>query len=346
MRPRGPSGASSGSEGEGVRAGSTRSKGSAFRVPLDNEAGLGRLASLWGSGRLDRLVMLRVGLSGWSYPEWVGPFYPVSLRSEPESWLAYYATRFRTVEVNSTFYAFPGEDLVASWCRRGVELNERAPFEFSLKLPRSATHEALVAGDVDEARAVAGRFDREVLDPLAGEGLLGAVLVQLAPRFRAEERSVAMLREVLDALAERRVAIEFRHPSWLQDECVAPVADPLFASPDVCLAELDMPGVPRVLPPVGATHAYVRLHGRREELWGKPGGGHDGARYDYLYGEDELRPWLDRLRALEAQRKDVRVYFNNTPHAKGVANAMDLLAMLGRAPDAPRPRLTEQRKLF
>lgn len=303
-------------------------------------------AALW---ECDTLAwrMLRVGLSGWSYPEWVGPFYPVALRSQPEAWLEFYAARFGTVEINSTFYAFPGEELVASWCRRGVALQERAPFEFSLKLPRSATHEALVAGDVAAAREIAGRFDREVLDALAGEGLLGAVLVQLSPRFRASEASVDALVEVLGALAERRVALEFRHPSWLQGECVAPLADRLFASPDVCLVEVDMPGVPRVLPPVSASHAYVRLHGRREELWRTPGGGaHDGARYDYLYSEEELRPWLDRLRALDAQRKDVRVYFNNTPHAKGVANAMDLLAMLGRAPDAPRPKLTEQTKLF
>lgn len=316
-------------------------------VPLDNDARSKPACQAYGRPRPCRWAMIRVGLSGWSYPEWVGPFYPVALRSEPEAWLDHYASRFRTVEINSTFYAFPGDALVSSWCRRGVAFQERAPFEYSLKLPRSVTHEALVSGDAAAAREVTGRFDREVLDPLAGEGLLGAVLVQLSPRFKASEAGVDALLDVVGALAERRVAIEFRHPSWLEGECVAPAADRLFALPDVCLVELDMPGLPRVLPPVDASHAYIRFHGRREDLWHAPGSGaHDGARYDYLYSEEELRPWVERLRALDDSRKDVRAYFNNTPGAKGVANAIDLLALLGQAPDAPRPKLTEQTRLF
>lgn len=287
-------------------------------------------------------MSVRVGTSGWGRPDWVGPFYPVHLRARPEDWLAHYATRFRTVEVTSTFDAFPDEALVDSWARSGVALSERAPFEFSLKLPRGVTHEALPAGDVELARAETGRFDREVLDPLAGEGLLGAVLVQLPPGYVAVEDHVGAVGEVLAALAERRVALELRDPSWVHDGCVAPVAERLFASRDVCLAEVDLPGAPGVVPPVDARHAYVRLHGRRDDVWAHAA--HDGERYDYLYAREALAPWARRARTHEERGRDVRVYLNNAPRAQSVANAVDVMELLG-APAPARPRLTAQQRL-
>lgn len=296
--------------------------------------------------------MIRVGMSGWSYDEWVGPFYPVPLRGEPAEWLPFYATRFRTVEINSTFHAFPSHDLVDDWARRGVDLVERAgaPFEFSLKLPRTVTHDALPAGDHARAREVTGRFDREVLDPLAGEGLLGAVLVQLPPSLPATDAAVAGLLEVLAALAERKVALEFRHASWYHEGCLPPLADPLFASRDVCAAEIDT-GARRLMAttPGGARHAYVRLHGRASDLLARgPASGAglpDGLRHDYLYAPDELAPWAERVRDLDARRREVRVFFNNTYGAKGTVNALQLLDMLDMAPPVPRPRLTQQTRL-
>lgn len=292
--------------------------------------------------------MIRVGTSGWSYPEWVGPFYPVQLRSSPGEWLEHYATRFPTVEINSTFYAFPSDEILESWMRRGVVIQERSPFEFSLKLPREVTHLALVEGDLARARAITGRFDREVLDPLAGEGLLGAVLVQLSPRYAASPEAVAGVEAVLEALVERNVAIEPRHPSWAYNGCVAPVAETLFRRPEVCLAELDIPSVPPIRPPTRSHHAYLRFHGRRAEYWsGEKSQAElrDGARYDYLYSREELAPWVERVREHAAAGTQVRVYFNNTPHAKGVLNALEFMEGLGLAPHVPKPRLTEQTRL-
>lgn len=296
--------------------------------------------------------LILVGMSGWSYEEWVGPFYPVSLRSEPSEWLPFYATRFRSVEINSTFHAFPSPELVADWARRGVELVERAgsPFEFSLKLPRVVTHDALPEGDVERAREVTGEFDRLVLDPLAGEELLGAVLVQLPPGFGASETHVAAVHEVVAALAERQVAIEFRDASWYRNGCLVDLADPLFASRDVCAVELDTGGR-RLTPltPGRARHAYVRLHGRKYDLLAHgPASGADlpgGLRYDYLYDRSELTPWAERARDLQERRREARVFFNNTYGAKGTVNALQLLDMLGMAPPVPRPRLTEQTRL-
>lgn len=291
--------------------------------------------------------MVLVGTSGWSHPDWVGAFYPVALRERPESWLAHYASRFRTVEIASTFDAFPSEELVEEWALSGVALQERAHFEFNLKLPRVVTHDALVTGDAERAREMTGRFDREVLDRLAGEGLLGAVVLQLPSEYAPSAARVAAIGEVVGALAERHVAIEFRDARWFHRGCVIADAEPLFASPFIALVEHDGPAAPAAVPPLVARHAYLRLHGRRRDLWRAPRvAADDRARYDYLYAEDELRPFAERAAMLEAAGARVRVVFNNTPSAKAVANAIDLQRMLGHAPpDAPRPRLTEQQRL-
>lgn len=285
-----------------------------------------------------------VGTSGWSRPDWVGPFYPVHLRAKPEAWLAYYATRFRTVEVTSSFDAFPDEDLVASWARAGVALLARGPFEFSLKLPRAITHDALPRGAVDEAREWAGRFDREVLDPLAGEGVLGVVLAQLPPAFEASPENAAALVEALQPLAERRLALELRSPTWARHGCVVPELDALFAGGDVCLVEADLPGALEVRTPLAGRHAYLRFHGRREGAW-IAGGARDGQRYDHLYSREDLAPWAARVREHQRAGREVRVYFNNAPRAQSVANAVDLIELLGAPASLPRPKLTAQQKL-
>lgn len=299
---------------------------------------------------LDEAARIRIGTSGWSYDDWVGPFYPVGLRNAPEDWLHHYATRFRTVEINSTFYAFPGENLVDTWTRKGVELAERdrAGFEFSLKLPRDVTHRALIDRKPVQARDITGRFDREVLDPLAGEELLGAVLIQLSPRFSCTPENVTALGVVLEPLAERRVAIEFRHPSWAKDGLLVEEALPLFRNPDVCLAQLDGPSMPQVHTPP-SRHAYIRFHGRRADRWHRPKKDdpvYDGARYDYLYTQEELEPWAEHLRKLAENHSEVRAYFNNHVLGKAAANALDTMHMLGMAEDVPRPKLTEQTRLF
>lgn len=286
-----------------------------------------------------------VGTSGWSHPDWVGPFYPVHMRAKPDAWLAQYATRFRTVEIASSFDAFPDEDLVASWARAGVVLLERGAFEFSLKLPRALTHESLPAGEVEAAREWAGRFDREVLDPLAGEGLLGVVLAQLPPSFAFSPDAAAALTEALAPLAERRVAVEFRSPTWVKSGCLVPELDRLFAAGEVCLVEADLPGMIDVRPALAARHAYLRFHGRRADLWNSNDPSRDGARYDYLYSREELAPWIERVRAHQRGGREVRVYFNNARGAQAVANAHDTQEMLGAAAPRPRPRLTAQQRL-
>ena len=257
-------------------------------------------------------MTVRVGASGWSHAAWVGPVYPVQLRDKPDRWLRAYAQRLRTVELTSTFLAPPDADLLASWAREGVALLHEGPFEFTLQLPREVTHDALPAGDVQRAWEAAARFERGVLEPLADEGLLGAVLVHLPPDYAPSAERADALAEALAALAGRPAALLFGDAAWL----ASPHARRLLREPDVCLVE-DGRGAP--LP--GARHAYLRTEG------GDPAS------------------LAQRARAHAAMGREVRVYFTQPAGGRAVADAVALLHELGESRHVPRPRLTAQTRL-
>ncbi|EQD51538.1 protein containing DUF72, partial [mine drainage metagenome] len=100
---------------------------------------------------------IRIGTSGWDYPEWVGPVYPKHGVSDR---LRYYARLFPIVEINSTFYRLPPPSVAASWVRRTP-----AGFRFAAKFPRTITHELRLVGAETELR----RF-LDVLGPIRAAG--------------------------------------------------------------------------------------------------------------------------------------------------------------------------------
>ncbi len=133
------------------------------------------------------MAELRVGTSGWSYPSWRPDFYPAETR--PEEFLRFYASRFDTVELNTTGYRLPAEEQFDRWA-------EQAPpgFEFAPKLPPSG----LRALSTFEERV---RRLGDALGPIR-------VVVQSA-------RDDGLL-ELLLGSADRdlRYALDLRHPSW------------------------------------------------------------------------------------------------------------------------------------
>jgi uncharacterized protein YecE (DUF72 family) len=144
------------------------------------------------------------GVSGFSYREWKGTFYPERL--PPKDMLPFYAERLRTTELNNTFYRLPEEAQFQSWA-------EATPpaFRFSVKAPRLVTHLRRLKG-VEPALY-------EFLDRAALLGpKLGPLLFQLPPQFRLDG---PRLEDFLGLLAEKKgfaVAFEFRHPTWYCDE--------------------------------------------------------------------------------------------------------------------------------
>jgi uncharacterized protein YecE (DUF72 family) len=181
-----------------------------------------------------------VGTSGWSYKEWKGAFYPPKMA--PDEMLAFYASRFTTVEVNNSFYRIPSEKVLAGWA-------EQVPgdFRFVLKASRRVTHNSRLA---DEDGSL--EYFLRAVNPL-GERL-GPTLFQLPPTFK---KDTGRLRNFLARLPRRwMTALEFRHASWFDEE----VYD-LLRSHDVALVAVDEdeaegPGSPLV---PTASWGYFRL---------------------------------------------------------------------------------------
>ena len=98
-----------------------------------------------------------VGCSGWSYDDWVGPFYPTELANRKGDWFAYYSKYFPTVEINSTFYRVPNEFMVKSWIEKG---KQRLGFEFSVKLPQIVTHDSILKDSAEAAASQASGFEK------------------------------------------------------------------------------------------------------------------------------------------------------------------------------------------
>jgi uncharacterized protein YecE (DUF72 family) len=228
-----------------------------------------------------------VGTSGYSYKEWKGRFYPADLKEA--GMLRFYAERFKTVEINNTFYRMPSPELIARWAGEVPE-----GFRFVLKAPRRITHEKRLA---DVADTVARLLD---VASALGEKR-GPFLFQLPPYLK---KDAARLRDFLALIpGGARAAFEFRDPSWDDDETSAALRS---AGAALVVADTDEgESPPRVLPT--ADWGYLRL--RRAD-----------------YDEAALRAWADRIRA--QPWSEAFVFFKHEDEGRGPDLAEGLVRLL------------------
>jgi uncharacterized protein YecE (DUF72 family) len=236
-------------------------------------------------------AQVRIGCSGWSYPDWRKRFYPEKLPAREQ--FAFYAQHFDTVELNNSFYRQPPPERFVGW-------REQSPscFLFAVKGSRYVTHvKRLVVEQksidlvVDSARELGRK--------------LGPILFQLQANFRAD---VDRLRRFLAMLpADVRFALEFRHDSWL----VPPVLD-LLRSQRIAMCIPDHPKLPKSLE-ITSDFTYVRMHMPPHGLG---------------YGERALQPWADRVIGWRRTGLDVFVYFNNDMEGHAVRDAKTLISLV------------------
>lgn len=231
------------------------------------------------------------GTSGWYYDEWVGEFYPGDVPKK--EWLSFYSREFDTVEVNSSYYRVPLENMIKGWWRKVPE-----DFVFSFKGNRMITHRKRLK-DVDEE---VRRFMERV--SLIGEKL-GPVLWQLPPGLKRDD---GLLEGFLSCLSEKgRHAVEFRDRSWFDVGVYS-----LLEKYGIGLCIISGPGLPEVLETTSDL-SYIRWHGK--EHW-----------YNWDYSEEELKIWAKRISDLDA--REVFGYFNNDAGGFAVHNCRRLKALL------------------
>jgi uncharacterized protein YecE (DUF72 family) len=261
---------------------------------------------------------LRIGTSGWHYPggrgTWDGIFYPAPRDRQPGfDELRFYAERFNTVEVNSTFYGQPRPNVSLGWVRRTPP-----GFEFSVKLFQKFTHPATAQDTTPVSAADVDAF-RAGIEPLAAGGRLGALLAQFPSRFQDTPEARAYLQWLLRTFGDYPLAVELRHRSWSDAEAATTA---LLAEGGAAWVQIDEPkfasSVQQTLEPNGGV-MYVRLHGRNAPQWWTHEVSED--RYNYLYSGPELQPIVDKLRAARAQVRKLYLYMNNHFAAQAVANA-------------------------
>jgi uncharacterized protein YecE (DUF72 family) len=257
----------------------------------------------------------RVGTAGWMYKDWEGIVYSPPRRGFDR--LGFMASLFDTNEINSTFYRIPPASMVRDWVRR-VAHNPR--FLFTAKLYRGFTHDRNATGEDEKAV-------RDAMDVLASAGRLGAVLVQVPMSFHATEDNRTLLEQIFTRFGAFPLAAEFRHFSWDTPEAIRFLEDRSvgFVNIDQPRLKGNLPATAHVTSPV----AYYRFHGRNAAKWFGPDTSNE-ERYDYLYNEKELAPWVDRIREGRAQRPDANAFavMNNHFRGQAVANALQLQQML------------------
>ena len=251
---------------------------------------------------------LRIGTSGYSFPHWVGTVYPE--RTQPSAMLATYAKDFDAVEINFTYYRDPSPAIFEGMLRK-----VNADFEFVVKAPKGMTHER-------EAMASVAASFIQSLDPLIESGQLGGVILQFPQSFHCNDQALNYLKQVADVLVPRgiKTSVEFRHKGWHQDR-----AYQLLEKLQLGFVNVDLPLISALPAPsriLTNDVGYFRLHGRNEKAWyNPPTGSH---RYDYLYNDEELDAWAQRIESVLDSAKKVYIFTNNCHKGSSFVNGLRL----------------------
>jgi len=257
------------------------------------------------------MATIRLGTQGWSYPDWIGTFYPP--RSKQEHYLPFYAQVFDTVELDTTFYHPPRASVVRSWAR-----HTPATFRFAAKVPQHITHEARLASMGEHLTAFA-----RAMAPL--EERLGPLLVQLPAEFQRDGGTRGLLDRFLAATPhDVRLAVEFRHRSWHTPDIYE-----LLTRHRAALAWTEWRDLPRV-PVVTGEFLYLRWLGRREAV----------EVYDHVQIDRgaEFDAWQSDVERARPQVREVYGYFNNHWAGHSPASANEMKRRLGLVPIEPRER--------
>src|SRR5215813_726500 len=181
------------------------------------------------------------------------------------------------------------------------------------------------------------------MDPLAAAGKLGALLLQFPWSFKNDLDERSYILALLDQFKDYRLVLEIRHSSWNQ-----PAIYETLEELGVGICNVDQPLFKKSIKPGALSTSaigYVRLHGRNYEDWFRKQAPRDD-RYNYLYSQDELEPWIGRIKEIARHTKETYVITNNHFRGQAVVNALEIKSTLEeRRVLAPAPLFSEYPRL-
>lgn len=238
--------------------------------------------------------MIYIGTSGWSYQHWYnGVFYPTNLEKGKE--LEYYAAKFKTVEINSTFYHLPREITWKNWVKRTPK-----DFIFSVKGSRFITHILKLDNPSDP-------LDNLLNGSAKLENKLGPTLFQFPPQFQLDLDRLEKFVKLLPK--KRRFTFEFRHSSWFTNKVYE-----LLKTNNIALTISDTPIYP-LEEKVTTDFVYIRLHGSVKL-------------YASSYTPPQLEEWAKKIKRWSGKGSDVYVYFDNDAYGYAPKNAEELTTLI------------------
>jgi uncharacterized protein YecE (DUF72 family) len=243
---------------------------------------------------------LFLGTSAFTASGWQGTFYPPGMK--PSEYLRFYATQFKTVEIDSTYYGPPSASTVIGW-------RDKTPpdFVFAAKVPQAVTHEKMLVNCEAE-------FDEFIERMVLLDEKLGPLLLQF-PRFskhqiQADEfsRRLRLFLNRVKDLPTCRFVVEIRNKSWLDKRFTD-----LLAEYNVALALTDTSFLPRPWETkkkfdfVTTDFVYVRWLGDRHGIetltktWDKT----------VVDRTEDLKNWVGLFREFVARGLKIFAYANN-----------------------------------
>ena len=295
---------------------------------------------------------LRIGTCSWANRSLLSSgWYPPALKNR-DNRLAYYASRFNAVEVDSTFYSIPDIADVYRWA-----VHTPTDFLFSIKAYGLFTFHSILQTSLpkwvrDELK---GRLREEKINfrsvprtirlelwrqfsesimPLHKIGKLGYVLFQIPPWASYSDRMIKYIDRVIEESCPFKIAFEVRNSSWMKKENKVAFLDRL-RSHNIAYVVVDEPQLDWTISPdtvlTASWGSVVRFHGRNEEAW-RSRKVSVSERFRYLYSKKELEQWRKKIMALKDQADTVFVMFNNCWYDYSVRNAMSMQEILGVSP--------------
>ncbi|MCB9057469.1 MAG: DUF72 domain-containing protein [Calditrichae bacterium] len=245
---------------------------------------------------------IHFGTSGWSYKDWVGPFYPE--KTKQTEYLSLYARRFNTVEIDSTFYGIPRPTTVEKW-------RETTPenFLFSPKVPKDITHDRKLL----ESSDVWDEFIRtmQILGPK-----LGPVVLQFEYSFKFEKHFEQLKDFIQNNKYPLRLCVEVRDQNWIN-----PSFFDFLRSQNIALVLNDLYYMPRMTE-ITADFTYIRFLGNRKLV-------PDGFTHRRIDRAKELDWWQDWIQKFMTKEIEVFVYSNNRYEGFAPGTIGDLKQRLG-----------------